>query len=107
MEEIRRVLGKNGTLYMDVPNSRSIGDRIFRWGSIVFYGKTSHIQKFTLSKFKKLVQATGFEIEKMKTMRGIFIDYPQLRRFGWVKKIFTLLFGDEVGGWEFRLRKRD
>ncbi len=105
LEEIRRVLKKDGTLYMDVPNARSMGDRIFRWGGITIYGKTSHIQTFTLKKFRKLLQNAGFEIEELKTARGIFIDYPQLERFGWLRKIVTFLFGNEVSGWEFKLRK--
>jgi ubiquinone/menaquinone biosynthesis C-methylase UbiE len=105
LEEIRRVLKKDGTLYMDVPNARSMGDRIFRWGGITIYGKTSHIQTFTLKKFRKLLQNSGFEIAERKTARGIFIDYPQLERFGWLRKIVTFLFGNEVSGWEFKLRK--
>jgi len=105
LEEVRRVLKKEGTLYMDAPNARSMGDRIFRWGGIVFYGKTSHIQTFTFDKFRKLLQDAGFEIEEQKTARGIFIDYPQLKRFGWIREIVTFLFGNEVSGWEFKLRK--
>ncbi len=105
LEEVHRVLKKEGILYMDVPNGRSMGDRIFRWGGIVFYGKTSHIQTFTFDKVSRLLRNAGFEIKAQKTARGIFINYPQLERFGWIRKTVTILFGNEVSGWEFKLGK--
>jgi len=106
LEEIHRVLREGGVLYMDVPNAWSMGDRIFRWGGILFYGKTSHIQKFTFRKIRRLVERVGFHIEKQETKRGIFIDYPQLKRFGIVKAVIKFLFGNEVSGWELKLRKK-
>jgi len=107
MEEIKRVLKKGGVLYLDVPNAKSMGDRIFRWGGILFYGKTSHIQKFTLKKFVKLVESVNLTVAHVKTKRGIFLDYPQLDNLFLVKKFFKLFWGNEISGWEFKIIKRN
>lgn len=105
LHEVRRILTQKGVLYMDVPNARSMGDRIFRWGGILFYGKTSHIQKFTRKSMERLLELSGFRIVELKTKRGIFIDYPQLKRFGLIRKFFTFFFGNEISCWELKLEK--
>jgi ubiquinone/menaquinone biosynthesis C-methylase UbiE/uncharacterized protein YbaR (Trm112 family) len=103
--EIHRVLAKNGTLYMDVPNARSMGDIIFRWGGMIVYGKTSHIQKFNWEKIVQLVEKVGFRILESKPQRGIYIDYPQLEGFPIVRRLIKFFFGNEVAGWELKLQK--
>lgn len=103
--EIYRVLSDGGKVYMDVPNSRSAGDRLFRWGGKIIYGKTSHIQKFTRDKIEAMVSETGFQISKIHVLRGIFVDYPQLDYFGVVKYLLKKLFGREISGWELILQK--
>ena len=105
MREIFRVLSEDGILYMDCPNANSMGDRFFRWGSILLYGKTSHIQKFTKKRIELIIQRAGFSIEKLLTYRGIFVDYPQLKKFPCLKRLLRFLFGREIGGWEFKLKK--
>lgn len=106
LKEVLRILKKGGVLYMDVPNAKSVGDRIFRWGGILVYGKTSHIQKFTKKSFELLIGQIGFHIVECKIKRGIFIDYQQLQRFSLIKKFVKFLFGNEVSGWEFKLKKK-
>lgn len=105
LREAYRILKPNGILYMDVPNAQSMGDRIFRWGGIVFYGRTSHIQQFTLASFQSLAAETGFQITETRVSRGIYIDYPHLQRFGWLKRSIRFFWGREVGSWEFRMSK--
>ena len=107
LKEVYRVLCKSGILYMDAPNARSMGDRIFRWGGRIVYGKTSHIQKFTRKRIEALVIKTGFRIVEYKVSRGIFVDYPQLERFNTMKRILKFLFSKEVGSWELKLAKKD
>lgn len=105
LSEIHRVLARDGILYMDCPNAKSVGDRIFRWGGRIVYGQTSHIQKFSRNKIEALVNRTGFQILESRVQRGIFIDYPQLRKFTLIKKILKTLYGNDVAGWELKLRK--
>ncbi len=107
LNEIYRVLSRDGILYMDAPNARSTGDRIYRWGSRIVYGKTSHIQKFTMKKIELLVEKTGFRIDECKTNMGIFVDYPQLKRLAYLKWLLKFLFGKEIGSWELKLVKKN
>lgn len=105
LKEIYRVLSNNGVLYMDAPNANSMGDRIFRWGSKAVYGKTSHIQKFTKDKIEALITKISFEIDCCITHKGIFVDYPHLRKFAFLKWILKTLFRSEVNCWEYKLKK--
>lgn len=107
LREISRILKKAGILYMDVPNARSIGDRIFRWGGLLVYGKTSHIQKFTRKKIERLLENAGFSISEIRTTRGIFLEYPQIERLGFIKKVLRYFWGNEVSGWELKLGKKN
>jgi ubiquinone/menaquinone biosynthesis C-methylase UbiE len=106
LSEIKRVLKKDGFLYMDSPNGKSIGDRMFRWGGKLIYGRTSHIQHFTKKKILALIERKGFSVVNCKTMRGIFVDFPQLRNFGFIKRMLKLFFDNEVSGWELKLKKK-
>ena len=106
LSEAHRILSRNGLLYMDVPNAKSMGDRLFRWGGKIVYGKTSHIQKFTLSRVERVVDMTGFRILQCITQRGIYLDYPQLKRYPMLKKILRLMFDKEILGWELKLGKK-
>jgi len=106
LREISRILRDGGILYMDVPNAKSTGDRLFRWGGLIMYGKTSHIQKFTWKKINRLIDRGGLRILECKTTRGIFVDYPQLERFGLIRKILKVFFGNELSGWELKLGKK-
>lgn len=105
LRQIWRVLRNGGILYMDVPNYKSMGDRIFRWGGKIIYGKTSHIQKFTKEKIENLIKKAGFKIDECTTHRGIFVDYPQLKEFAFLKWILRFLFEKEVCSWELKLIK--
>ena len=106
LSEVHRILTPDGFLYMDVPNARSMGDRLFRWGGKIVYGKTSHIQKFTWGRIERIVAMTNFQVMQYKTQRGIFLDYPQLNGFTVLKKILGLLFGEEIAAWELKLGKK-
>lgn len=106
LKEIYRVLSRDGILYMDAPNARSTSDRIFRWGGRIVYGKTSHIQKFTMKKIDSLVEKAGFCIDECKTNRGIFVDYPQIKRFTYLKRLLKFLFDKEIRSWELKLVKK-
>lgn len=107
LREIHRILRKDGILYMDVPNARSMGDILFRWGGRIVYGKTSHIQKFTRKRVESLVEMAGFRMVECKVHRGIFVEYPQLKRFAGLKRILRFLFRNEVNSWELKLAKKD
>jgi SAM-dependent methyltransferase len=107
LREIYRILSKNGILYMDVPNAKSMGDRIFRWAGIILYGRTSHIQKFTRKRIESLIEKIGFRIAECKAHQGIFVDYPQLRRFAFLKQILRFIFNKEINCWELKLIKKD
>jgi ubiquinone/menaquinone biosynthesis C-methylase UbiE len=107
LEEIHRILSKDGILYVDIPNARSMGDRIFRWGGKILYGKTSHIQKFTRKRIESLVEKIGFGIQECKVTRGIFVDFPQVKKFTRLKRILKFLFDKEVNSWELKLAKKD
>jgi ubiquinone/menaquinone biosynthesis C-methylase UbiE len=106
LKEIHRVLSDQGIVYLDAPNARSMGDRLFRWGGKILYGKTSHIQKFTKVTLDALVSSMGFRVLDCREFRGIYIDYPQMRYFPMLKKILRLLFDREVNSWEMKLEKR-
>ena len=106
MRESYRVLDRDGILFMDVPNAWSMGDRIFRWGGLLVYGKTSHIQTFTRKKIEKLAETVRFSVSEVRTLRGIFLDYPQAERFGFIKKVLRFFWGNEVAGWELKLEKK-
>jgi SAM-dependent methyltransferase len=105
LREVNRVLTRGGILFMNAPNGNSMGDRFFRWGGKIIYGKTSHIQKFTKRKLQSMVEGAGFRIMECKVQHGIFVDYLQFEKFSGFKKILTFLFGNEVSGWELRLQK--
>lgn len=104
--EVYRILAWDGRLYMDVPNAHSMGDRLFRWGGKLVYGKTSHIQKFTLKRIEHIVDRTGFRVLQRVVQKGIYLDYPQLKRYPTLKKVLRLMFNREVLGWELQLGKK-
>lgn len=103
--EIYRVLAIDGILYMDAPNARSMGDRIFRWGGLLLHGKTSHIQKFKRSTIEELIRQNRFEIEEVRIYRGIYVDYPQMQKNIWLKWVLKKLFDKEISSWEMKLSK--
>jgi len=104
--EVYRVLSWEGLLYMDAPNAHSMGDRLFRWGGKIVYGKTSHIQKFTLRRIEHMLDLTGFHVLQRVVQKGIYLDYPQLKKLSILKKILRLMFNREVLGWELQLGKK-
>jgi len=100
IKEAERVLRRGGYLYVSIPNSRSLMDRLFRLSTTIAGSKTGpHIQKFTFQKFLELIySATNFElISFAKSDAGFsFMSHPCLKVF-WKPWMSLMFFLKKIG----------
>lgn len=110
MEEIYRVLKPAGMVVINVPRASSMSDRILRWGGVVLHGKTSHIQKFSLKKARKLFMENNFSIIEEFESRGFDLDCPAFRNSSVLRSFYRFLervLRNELNGWRFVLQKQE
>jgi SAM-dependent methyltransferase len=80
LAEIRRVMKKNGRLYITTPNISGFQGRLYGhlWRSAIF----DHLYLFSARTLKMLLNITGFKIERIRTWGGLAAGLAPL----WLKK---------------------
>lgn len=70
LKELRRILHRNGILYVDVPNYRTLP---IMFGRDDFYlnAPPQHINYFVPRTFRRLLEDGGFRVEKLETEGGL------------------------------------
>ena len=93
LTEINRILKDNGYVFITTPNISGFQSRIFgsRWRSAIF----DHLYLFSVRTLSKLLENTGFKIERCRTWGGLAAGIAP----GWLKKTADFLakrfnFGD-------------
>jgi len=93
VREVRRILKPNGRFYVTTPNIAGLQARIFgsRWRSAIF----DHLYLFSIKTLRKLLEDSGFRVERVKTWGGLGAGIAPLV----IKRIFDALakplgFGD-------------
>jgi len=93
VREAYRLLKPNGRFYVTTPNITGLQARIFgsRWRSAIF----DHLYLFSIKTLRKLLEDSGFRVERVKTWGGLGAGIAPLP----VKRIFDALakplgFGD-------------
>jgi len=93
VREVRRILRPNGRFYVTTPNIAGLQARIFgsRWRSAIF----DHLYLFSIRTLRKLLEDSGFTVERVKTWGGLGAGIAPLP----VKRVFDTLakplgFGD-------------
>jgi len=93
VREVRRILRPNGRFYVTTPNIAGLQARIFgsRWRSAIF----DHLYLFSIKTLRKLLEDSGFRVERVKTWGGLGAGIAPLP----VKRVFDTLakplgFGD-------------
>jgi len=65
VKETKRLLKKQGKLVIGIPNGYNWNDIIMRGIQKLIYGKTDHLQAFSLDKINRLLKQYDFKIEKI------------------------------------------
>lgn len=100
VKEVSRLLKKNGTFVIGIPNGYQLNDIIMRILQKLFYGKTDHLQAFSLKGITKLLNRYNFKILKTKSdlgsldflldgrLNGKIYKIPEKYLYPWIKRIY-------------------
>lgn len=115
LKEIKRILKKDGILFLAVPNYRYMRIAFDNSFARIIFGKSAtlhpeeHLQNFTPKTLKKIINEAGFEIVKENCARPLAIGSIIIRI---IKNTLYLavklisLFGYNIGGIHLIVRKK-
>jgi ubiquinone/menaquinone biosynthesis C-methylase UbiE len=70
ISEAWRVLKKGGRYMIGIPNGRHLNDMVMRKIQLLYYGKTDHLQTFSLKKITELLNNQGFSVGRIAKYYG-------------------------------------
>jgi SAM-dependent methyltransferase len=70
VREMRRVLKPGGRALLSVPNGRHLDDVLTQLAQKAYYGKSDHVQSFSVGSFHALLERCGLVVLDTKANRG-------------------------------------
>ncbi|OGK20823.1 hypothetical protein A2866_04055 [Candidatus Roizmanbacteria bacterium RIFCSPHIGHO2_01_FULL_39_8] len=70
VKEVARILKKNGTFVLGIPNGYHLSDIIMRIVQKIVYGRTDHLQTFDLKKITELLRSYSLRVTKADIDKG-------------------------------------
>ncbi|RLJ01850.1 MAG: hypothetical protein DRP11_03810 [Candidatus Aenigmatarchaeota archaeon] len=97
LKEMRRILKPGGLLFITTPNKKSsfpiLWEMWKRWKGKIWSGKELHETDFTPASLKELMEKSGFDVIRTRTILSVSYLIPFFERKGWVIDIIP----DKIG----------
>lgn len=95
IKQARRVIKKNGSYIIAIPNGHHLNDQLIRLIQKLYYHRHDHLQSFSLNQIKQLLTKNGFNIIKVKKTYGSlqFLLDPRLsKNTPLLKPLFKIIY---------------